>query len=236
LLDTDARADGRAHFKMPLDGELKRRLEHALGVVDDRGTRGTRLLDDARRFCARIRMLIARGVVPAETDSAAMEVACMALQLPFKAAKSAPAGKPGRTNLRERAEQAAEMLVGLAGSGHGNDPELDALIDQTTQLLVQVHQRNPATDQARLLADALNLEDFGVTGSIAQAVTLARQGAGVLQVAEGCEKREQYGYWDARLKDGFHFEQTRQIARKRLEQARKTAALLIAELKEDGAL
>jgi hypothetical protein len=219
---------------MPLDGELKRRLEHALAVVDDHGTRGTRLLDDARRFCARVRMLIARGVVPAETDSAAMEVACMALQLPFKAAKTAPAGKPGRTTLRERAEQAAEMLVGLAG--HSNDSQVDALVDQTTQLLIQVHQRTPATDQAKLLADALNLEDFGVTGLTAQAVTLARQGGGVLQVADGCEKREQYGYWDARLKDGFHFEQTRQIARKRLEQARKTAALLVAELKEDGAL
>jgi hypothetical protein len=218
---------------MPLDGELKRRLEHALSVVDDHGTRGTRLLDDARRFCARIRMLIARGVVPAETDSAAMEVACMALQLPIKATKTA-SGKPGRTTLRDRAEQAAEMLVGLAGQN--GDEAVYELIDQTTALLVQVHQRVPATDQAKLLADALNLEDFGVSGLIAQAIALARQGGGVLQVADGCEKREQYGYWEARLKDGFHFEQTRQIARKRLEQARKTATLLMAELKEDGAL
>jgi hypothetical protein len=162
-----------------------------------------------------------------------MEVACMALQLPFKAPRTATAaGKAGRTTLRDRAEQAARMLIGITGDLA--DP--DSLIEGTIQLLMQVHQRTPATDQAKLLADALNLEDFGVTGLIAHAVALARQGGGVMQVADGCQKRDQYGYWDARLKDGFHFEQTRQLARQRLEQARKAAALLIAELTEDGAL
>ena len=87
-----------------------------------------------------------------------------------------------------------------------------------------------------LLADALNLEDFGVAGLLVQAIQIARQGGGIMQIADGCEKREQYGYWDARLKDGFHFEPTRQIARKRLEHARKVAALLNGELKDDGAL
>jgi hypothetical protein len=216
---------------MPLEGELKHRLERALSVVDDHGTRGTRLLEDAQRICARIKRLIAKGVVAPETDSSAMEVACYALQLPLKATKSAPAGKLGRTNLRERTEQAAEMLVGIAGDA-GNE----TLIDQTTQILMQVHQRKPEGEQAMLLADALNLEDFGVAGLLVQAILIARQGGGIMLVADGCEKREQYGYWEARLKDGFHFEQTRQIARKRLEHARKMAALLIGELKEDGAL
>jgi hypothetical protein len=215
---------------MPLEGELKHRLERALTVVDDHGTRGTRLLEDARRICARIKKLIAKGVVRPETDSAAMEVACFALQLPLKTTKTSPAGKLGRTNFRERAEQAAEMLVGIAGDNY------EAVIDQTTQILIQVHQRNPVNEEAKLLADALNLEDFGVAGLIVQAITIARQGGGVMGVADGCEKREQYGYWDARLKDGFHFEQTRQIARKRLDHARKMAALLLLELKDDGAL
>jgi hypothetical protein len=216
---------------MPLEGELKRRLERALSVVDDHGTRGTRLLEDAQRFCARVRKLIAKGLLPEGTDPTPLEVACHALQLPLKAARPTVAGKLGRTNLRERTEQAAEILVGLAANTGS-----DALVDQTTQLLIDVHQRKPESDHAKLLSDALNLEDFGVVGLISQAITIARQGGGVLQVADGSEKREQYGYWDARLKDGFHFEQTRQLARKRLEQARKAAALLIAELKDDGAL
>jgi hypothetical protein len=216
---------------MPLEGELKRRIERALSVVDDNGTRGTRLLEDAQRFCARVRKLIAKGLLPEGTDSTPLELACHALQLPLKGSRPTAAGKLGRTNLRERTEQAAEILVNLAA-----DTGSEALVDQTTQLLIDVHQRKPESDHAKLLSDALNLEDFGVVGLVSQAITIARQGGGVLQVADGSEKREQYGYWDARLKDGFHFEQTRQLARKRLEQARKAAALLIAELKDDGAL
>ncbi|HEY7115033.1 MAG TPA: hypothetical protein VH475_00515 [Tepidisphaeraceae bacterium] len=217
---------------MPLEGEMKRRLERVLGVVDDHNTRGTRLLEDAQRLCARIRRLIERGVIPAETDPAALEVACHALQLPLKSTRGGSvAGRLGRTNLRERAEQAAEMLVGLVG-----DVDDESLLDETTRLLVQVHQREPEGDQAKLLADALNLEDFGVSGLILQSILVARQGGGVTTVADGCDKREQYGYWEARLKDGFHFEQTRAIAKQRLEQARRTATLLARELKEDGVL
>src|SRR3954470_10176003 len=115
---------------MPLEGELKHRLERALSVVDDHGTRGTRLLEDAQRVCARLKRFIAKGVVPPDTDSAAMEIACYALQLPLKGGKSTPVGKLGRTNLRERTEQAAEMLVGIAGTAAN-----EALIDQTTQIL-----------------------------------------------------------------------------------------------------
>ena len=55
----------------------------------------------------------------------------------------------------------------------------------------------------------------------------------VKQVAEGCEKREQYGYWDARLRDGFHFEPIRRIAKRRLEHTRQVCKLLGEELEED---
>ena len=65
---------------------------------------------------------------------------------------------------------------------------------------------------------------------------LAIQGAGISQVMEAADKREQYGYWEARLKDGFHFEQTRAVAKKRLEHTRRAATLLLGELREDGAL
>src|SRR5207237_4960333 len=94
---------GHGSAVMPLEGELHHRLERALSVGDDHGTRGTRLLEDAQRFCARVRRLIARGLLPADTDAAPLETACHALQLPLRASKSSPTGKLGRTNLRERA-------------------------------------------------------------------------------------------------------------------------------------
>jgi hypothetical protein len=39
---------------MPLDARLRLRLEQALGVVDDNGTAGPRLLDDAVRLWQRV--------------------------------------------------------------------------------------------------------------------------------------------------------------------------------------
>ncbi len=214
---------------MALPKDLTARLERALAVVDDQGTRGTRLLEDARRLCGRIGHLVSLGLLAEGVDSTAMEVCCFALQLPLKT-KSSLAAKTSRTNLKERTEQSAEMLISLvADLGH------DELIEQVSRLLADVHQKRPISEQARLLADALNLEDFGVTGLVLQMVALTRQGQGVTMLADGLEKREQYGYWEARLNDGFHFEASRQLARKRLEAARKVAALLAAELKEDGA-
>ncbi|MEZ0267808.1 MAG: hypothetical protein ACAI43_24035 [Phycisphaerae bacterium] len=216
---------------MPVPAELTTRLERALSGADDAAARVSRLLEDARRLCGRVRHLVSAGLIPADVDAAPMEVCCFALQLPLKPSRAA-SGKPGRATLKERTEQAAEMLVMVAGDLGG----VDGLLDETTQLLADVHHKRPASEQARVLADAMNLEDFGVSGLIVQAMTLARQGQGVLAVADGLEKREQYGYWDARLKDGFHFEVSRQIARKRLESARKVAGMLVGELKEDRAI
>jgi hypothetical protein len=224
---------------MPPEGQIKARLERALGFVEDHGVRGTRLLDDGNRLAARVRRFIQMGMIPADTDATALDLACLALQLPLKAIRSTPSGRVARPSLRERAEQAAEMLVGMMGGGDWRDnggTDAEALVEETTRLLVEVRQRNPESAVARLLADAINLEDFGVIGLVEQAIAITRQGGGVSQVADGCEKREQYGYWEARLKDGFHFDQTRAIAKKRLDHTRRVAGLLMAELREDGAL
>lgn len=213
---------------MPLEQKLRKHLAEALESVDEQGTRGPRLIDDARRLWDRIQRFISLDLA-AEPDLPAIELACYALQLPMKQAKPPTAGKLGRTNLRERAEQAAELLVSLL-SDQVND---DALLDRATRLLQEMPHKTPMLEEAKLLADGLNLEDFGIVGLISQMTTLARSGAGVEQLAEGFEKREEYGYWDARLKDGFHFEPIRQLAKRRLVKARQVATMLAEELKED---
>jgi hypothetical protein len=218
---------------MQVDGELKHRLELWLCNPGSRNPEDSRFVLDARRFCARIAAMVRRKVVPPDTDVNALELACLALQLPVRN-PTAFSAKGARSSLRDRAEQAAEMLVGLTNPGGRGNAQGE--VEETVQLLQQVYQRKPESDLAKLLADALNLEDFGVSGLVALAVMTGRQDGTVGQVAEGCVKREQYGYWEARLNDGFHFEPVRQLARKRLEQARRMAALLVAEMKEDGAL
>jgi hypothetical protein len=213
---------------MSLEAKVRKHLAEALEAVDEQGTRGPRLVDDAVRLWRRIQRFIAMDLA-AEPDVTALELACYAVQLPMRQAKPPTSAKLGRTNLRERAEQAAELLVSLM-SDQVNDEDL---VDRATRLLQETPHKTPVLEDARLLADAINLEDFGVTGLIAQMTVLVRAGAGIVQLSQGAEKREEYGYWDARLKDGFHFEPIRQIAKRRLARARQVATMIAEELKED---
>lgn len=216
---------------MSVDARLREHVEQALGVVDDQGTQGPRLLDDAGRLWRRIELFIGMNLVHEGLDREALELACYAMQLPSRRGKGVPTpGRSGaaRATLRDRAEEAAELLVGIAGE----DVD-ESLLDRATRILQEMPHRSPMLEEARLLADSVNLEDFGVTGLILQTIQIARAGEGVTQLAEGCDKREQYGYWDARLKDGFHFEAVRQIALRRLHNARQLCAVLADELKQD---
>jgi hypothetical protein len=221
---------------MSVDAKLREYMEQALAVVDDQGTHGPRLLDDAGRLWNRVQQFIAMRLVHEGLDHEALELACYAMQLPTR--KGKPPGKPRgksagkaalRSTLRDRAEEAAELLVGVAG-----DDADESLLDRATRILQEMPHRSPMLDEAKLLADAVNLEDFGAIGVISQAIQHTRAGEGVVQLAEGCDKREQYGYWDARLKDGFHFEAVRQIALRRLNSTRQICAMLAAELKQDA--
>ena len=211
-----------------MEAKLYKRFTAALQTVDDHGTTGPRLLDDADRLWRRVQGLLQLGLIPSESDAEALELACYALQLPMRSEKNLPVGKFGRTSLRDRTEQAAELL----GAVGGDDDAPEELIDRATNILLAMPHRRPESEEAKLLADALSLEDFGAIGFAQSAMQLGRQGAGVKQLAEGSEKRELYGYWEARLKD-IHFEPVRRIARERLEDARQAAKLLSDELQGD---
>lgn len=214
---------------MPLDSRLRQKLDEALSVVDDHGTSGPRLLDDAARLWGRVGRFLGMNLVPRDgLDLEALELACYALQLPQRRSRMLPTGRQQRGTLRERAEEAAELLLGVAG---GDVDEV--LLDRATRILHEMPHRSPMVDEARILADAVNLDDFGAVGVALQVVLLARHGEGPLQLAEGCEARELYGYWEARLKEGFHFEAVRRIALRRLENTRVVCGLLSAELRED---
>ena len=211
-----------------MDLKVRQRLAKGLAIVDERGTVGTRLIDDASRLFRRVQALIRMGLIPEQPDLDALELSAYALQLPMRDSRLLPTGKLGRTNLRDRVEQSAEILITSLGKEIDED-----LLERATRLLLELPQRNPASSEAKLLADALNLDDFGVTGLVTRVIQLGLQGSGISQVLEAAEKREEYGYWEARLKDGFHFEPVRQLARKRLERARQVHKLLSEELSGD---
>ncbi len=213
---------------MSLQPALRKRLEQVLSTVEDHGSLGPRLKGDAARLWGRINKFISMNLINPQVDRDALELACFALQLPARQGRGIVAGKLGRTNLKDRCEQSAELLVSLMGT------EIEeSLLDRTTRLLHEIPHRNPVIDEAKLMADALNLDDFGLIGLIIQAVQIGLQGEGVADLAVASEKREEYGYWEARIKDGFHFEPIRNLAIKRLSTSRKVAKMLAEELRED---
>ncbi len=214
---------------MPLDAKLIIRLHKALAVVDEHGTQGPRLLDDARRLWKRVQRFIGMSLIPSPgLDLEGLELSCSALQLPQRRARTLITGRPTRATLRERSEQAAELLIGIAAG----DASVD-LLDRTVRILHEMPERSPMLEEAKLLADALNLGDFGLTGLLELTLQTACAGEGIVQLADGLEKRDQYGYWESRLKDGFHFDAIRKIAVKRLDHARKAAAQLRGEMADD---
>lgn len=215
---------------MPFDAKLESFLHRHLSAVDENQTRGQRFLDDARRLWSRSQRLLAIPLLQGDVNHDAIYLACYALQLPLRHAK--PNSSPGRTgqpSLRERSEQAAELLISLLA-----DRADSALVERCAKLLRELPQRKPELPETKLLADAINLDDFGLIGLILCAMQHARQHAGVTQLVESYEKRKQYGYWEARLKDGFHFPQVREIALARLKTVDRALHLLHAEIQEDS--
>jgi len=213
---------------MPIDAKVIARLKQALTAADERPVQGPRLMDDAQRLFRRVMRFTEMKLVAEGIDLDALELACYAIELPSRVQRQSGSSRAARS-LRDRAEEAAELLLGLS-------LDIDeTLLDRCARILHEMPHRQPMLDESRLLADALNLDDFGITGLLNQAAAAALQGEGVLQLADGMQKREVYGYWDARLKDGFHFEPVRLLARRRLDNARHVALLLATELKEDGA-
>lgn len=246
---------------MSLDESLRRRLDRRLTVPDRARARAAAaptapsaaagLTEDARRLWQRVQSFAASKWGPHQVDEEALELACIALQLPLTAPDAATdrAAGGGRLALRDRAQRAVPLLIAAlsetpitrapsrsprnTANGMTKPPAAD-LLARTTRLLAEVAQR-PASDEARLLADAVNLEDFGAMGLARQAMQLGRRGQSVAALLEGVRQREQYAYWQARLKDGFHFAPVRELARRRLDHYRKAASMIEQELNEDGA-
>lgn len=214
---------------MSLEVKLRKRVEQLLSSADERGIRGPRLLDDAHRLWRHVLhwVDVRHLVSPSAESRAALELACHAVQLPLKAKEIACVGRWGQIGLRERAEQAAEELVSELGDGIE-----EGLLDLTVSVLHDLPSRSPTTDESKLLADVINLEDFGVTGVVGQMSLLTILGQGFGQLLEAAEKREAYGYWEARLKDGFHFGPTRELAKRRLARTRQMLELMREEMRE----
>jgi hypothetical protein len=123
------------------------------------------------------------------------------------------AATPGRPADEDAYGDAAELAA---------DQLKDLLPPQDLDLMLRILQESRRRDakmpEARILADALAMEEFGLIGLWNQNRQFHASGKALEQLLKLWKAQHDYGYWESRLRDGFHYEVSRHCARERLGQ------------------
>jgi hypothetical protein len=90
-------------------------------------------------------------------------------------------------------------------------------LDLLLRILREHRRRHTALPEARLLADALCLEEFGLIGFWHQLRAFHAASKTPEQLLKLWKAQHDYGYWDTRLRDGFHYPAARAAAQSRLD-------------------
>jgi len=107
----------------------------------------------------------------------------------------------------DAAELAADQLKELL-------PAAD--LELLGKILREHRQRDTQLLEAKLLSDAVALEEFGLVGLWNTWRQFHAAGKTIEQFLKLCKAQHDYAYWESRLRDGFHFETTRRTAKERL--------------------
>ena len=89
--------------------------------------------------------------------------------------------------------------------------------------------RSATVIEAQVLSDAVSLEDIGALGAWSELRRFAASGRSVSESLISWQRKIEYNYWEARIKDCLRFDSVRRIAAKRLE----TAVAFMAQLKRE---
>ena len=81
----------------------------------------------------------------------------------------------------------------------------------------QCNNRGTTLLEARILAEAEALDEVGVLYLLRQFRQYQAEGRPLQQLVDSWHRQKEYHYWDVRLNEGFRYETTRGLARRRLE-------------------
>lgn len=104
-------------------------------------------------------------------------------------------------------------------------------LERVCGIILESGKRNTTLVEAMVLSDARNLDDMGAIGIFSEMRRYVVHGHGVAEALTGWNRKIEYDYWTARLREGFRFESVRSIAEQRLLTARKFMAQLDIENK-----
>ncbi len=122
-----------------------------------------------------------------------------------------PGKSPDEEAFDDAAELASDQLKDLLPA-----PDLDLML----RILKEHRKRDTQLAEARLLSDAISMEEFGLIGLWNQSRQFHAAGKSLEQLIKLWKAQHDYGYWENRLRDGFHFEAARRAARERLGRMR----------------
>jgi len=92
-------------------------------------------------------------------------------------------------------------------------------IDKINSIITESANALTHRAEAMILSDARNLDDMGVTGIFKEFRRNIFRGEDMSYAIGNWQKKVDYRYWQARLKESFRFEQVREIAEQRLKTA-----------------
>ena len=93
-------------------------------------------------------------------------------------------------------------------------------VEQVLVILKEHRKRETKMPEARVMADAMTMEEFGLVGLWNQLRNFHGSGKSLEQLVKMWKAQHDYGYWESRLRDGFHYEVSRRAAKERLGQMR----------------
>lgn len=80
----------------------------------------------------------------------------------------------------------------------------------------QCNQKSTRLLEARVLAEAEALDEVGAVFVLRQFRHYQAEGRPIQQLVDSWQRQQEYRYWELRLSEGFRFERTRELARRRL--------------------
>jgi hypothetical protein len=102
-------------------------------------------------------------------------------------------------------------------------------IDKINKIITESFNRFTDVTEAMILSDGRGLEDLGAAGLIG---TFRRQlidGKGISDILDSWNRKVEYGYWQARLKESFRFSAVRAIAEQRFSAVEQFMSRLAIE-------
>jgi hypothetical protein len=95
------------------------------------------------------------------------------------------------------------------------------LMERAYRSITEITRPSGQVWEGVLLADADNLDNFGVIGALYQYRSGQASLKSFRQLLDGWHRQQEYHYWDARCRSTLHLEASRKIAQIRLDSMRR---------------